>query len=80
MSSLLKIDCADKTNHHADKLNPGVMPAFPSNIIAAGRKNSGKGSTIKQLLMSAVPAFDSIYARSTGVCSRIVTPRSFGTC
>ena len=61
MTSLLKIDCADKTNHHADKLNPGVMPAFPSNIIAAGRKNSGKGSTIKQLLMSAVPAFDSIY-------------------
>ena len=61
MASLLKINCADKTNHHADRLNPGVMPAFPSNIIAAGRKNSGKGSTIKQLIMTAVPAFDRIY-------------------
>ena len=61
MSTLMKIDCADKKAHHHDALSPGLMPFHPSVIIAAGRKGSGKGSTVKQLLMMAVPAYDKIY-------------------
>ena len=60
MSTLLRIECADKTNHHEDKLNPGIMPAFPSRVCFCGRSNVGKGSTAKTLIMSAVPAYDNI--------------------
>ena len=61
MSTLLKIDCADKLNHHLDGLAPTKMPFFPSKILACGRSGSGKGSTVKQLLLTAVPAYDKIY-------------------
>ena len=60
MSTLLRIECADKANHHEDKLNPGIMPAFPSRVCFCGRSNVGKGSTAKTLIMSAVPAYDNI--------------------
>ena len=58
MSTLLKLDCADKKAHHPDALSPGVMPFHPSVVVAAGRKGSGKGATVKQLLMLAAPAYD----------------------
>ena len=61
MSTLLKLDCADKKAHHPDALSPGIMPFHPSVVIAAGRKGSGKGATVKQLLMLAAPAYDKIY-------------------
>jgi hypothetical protein len=61
MSTLLKLDCADKKAHHPDALSPGVMPFHPSVVVAAGRKGSGKGATVKQLLMLAAPAYDKIY-------------------
>ena len=60
MSTLLEIHCADKQNHHADAANPGIVPFFPARVCAAGRSNSGKGSTIKTLMMSATPAYDKI--------------------
>ena len=49
-----------KKNHHADGLNPGIMPHFPSKMFAVGRSGSGKGSTIKNLLLTAVPPYDAI--------------------
>lgn len=61
MSTLLKIDCADKLNHHLDGLAPTRMPIFPSKILACGRSGSGKGSTVKQLLLTAVPPYDKIF-------------------
>ena len=61
MPTLLKIDCADKLNHHLGGLAPTKMPFFPSKTLACGRSGAGKGSTAKQLLLTAVPAYDKIY-------------------
>ena len=61
MSTLLKIDCADKKNHHLDGLASTKMPHFPSKILACGRSGGGNGSAAKQLLLTAVPAYGKIY-------------------
>ncbi len=54
----------DKVEHHhdqnKDKRFASTLPSHPARLILAGRSGAGKGSTAKNTLHRATPAFDRV--------------------
>jgi hypothetical protein len=61
---MLAIPNPDKTGHHKDqsksKKLASTLPSHPARLILAGRSGAGKGSTAKNILHRATPAFDRV--------------------
>ena len=61
---MLAIANPDKANHHCDQNRDrrlaSTLPSHPARLILAGRSGAGKGSTAKNILHRATPAFDRV--------------------
>jgi hypothetical protein len=58
--AIIEIKNKDKIGHGADVKNPKFMPYSPSVLIWAGKKNSGKGVAVKNIIGRAEPPYDVI--------------------
>ena len=61
---MLAIPNLDKVGHHHDQNKDtalaSMLPSHPARLILAGRSGAGKGSTVKNILHRATPAFDRV--------------------
>ena len=61
---MLAIPNPDKTGHHKaqnrDRKLTSMLLSHPARIILAGRSGAGQGSTAKNILHRATPAFDRV--------------------